>query len=286
MTLTQGIYADIPMSAYLADPCPEPSLSAGCAKTLINKTPLHAQREHPRLGKRPEGSSKAADIGSAAHELLLGGSQTIAVAPPDFEDWRQKAAQNFRKAARANGQTPMLHVDGARLNAMVDVSRLAIAQFGPGRAEQTVIWKESNGIWCRVRPDWITDDGQYVIDYKTCGDADPQSWVRKSLIGGGYEFSAAHYLRGVKKAGGEDRDRDYLFLVQESSEPYACSWVGVSPGLLELGQQKMARARQLWADCLGSGIWPGYGSNIHWAEAPTYAVWDFENREAIAQEAS
>jgi hypothetical protein len=68
-----GLHPAISADAYHADPAPAPSLSSSIAKTILHQTPRHAWFEHPRLNPNfePKDDSKF-DLGSVAHELLLG----------------------------------------------------------------------------------------------------------------------------------------------------------------------------------------------------------------------
>ena len=69
-----GIY-EIPATEYHADPCPEPSLSASVARTLIDRSPLHAWMQHPKLGGQQEEKPAARmSLGSAAHSVILQGN--------------------------------------------------------------------------------------------------------------------------------------------------------------------------------------------------------------------
>ena len=41
--------------------------------------------------------------------------------------------------------------------------------FTEGKPEQTIIWREDNGIWCRARLDWLHDSHLIIDDYKSTG---------------------------------------------------------------------------------------------------------------------
>ena len=43
---------DMPEADYHKDPSPTPSLSSSIAKLLVNESPYHAYRQHPRLRKQ------------------------------------------------------------------------------------------------------------------------------------------------------------------------------------------------------------------------------------------
>src|SRR5262245_43940260 len=82
-----------------ADVCPEPSLSAGLSKTLIDDSPRHAQNEHARLNPdRQDDEAQVLDIGTAAHALLLEGDTGVVVI--EASDYRTKLAREARDAAR------------------------------------------------------------------------------------------------------------------------------------------------------------------------------------------
>ena len=107
-----GIYT-IPLTEYIADPCPEPSLSASVAHTLITESPIHAFVQHPRLNKgRIESGSSKMDIGTIVHGLVLEGDESRLVIV-EADDWRTKVAKETRDAARLAGLVPVLAGDMA-----------------------------------------------------------------------------------------------------------------------------------------------------------------------------
>ncbi|MCC7183582.1 MAG: hypothetical protein IT509_08435 [Rhodocyclaceae bacterium] len=67
-----GIYS-APAADYHGDHlAPEPSLSASMIRLLLEASPLHAWRAHPRLGNCADDTRTAeSDCGTAAHAALL-----------------------------------------------------------------------------------------------------------------------------------------------------------------------------------------------------------------------
>ena len=108
MTITEpGLY-QMPLTDYIADPAPEPSLSSSLAHTLITQTPIHAFMRHPRLNPgAPREESNKMDIGTIAHGLLLEGDESRIVLI-EAEDWRTKEAKEQRDQAYADGKVPLL----------------------------------------------------------------------------------------------------------------------------------------------------------------------------------
>lgn len=278
MSLTAGYHHDVPMGSYVDDSiCAEPSLSTGIAQALIERTARHAWQEHAKLGGGSDEPTGRSDIGQAVHSLSLGGAPTVYVSA---NDWRTKAAQEARDAARAEGRIPLLASHERDVETAAANAKAAIARFGGGKPEVTMLWRDGL-VWCRGRADWLTDDGAYDLDIKTCENADPAAWIRSTLVQGGYDVQAA--LRTVGHETLTKRTRDVLFVLVEIKPPYAVSVVGLAPAFVELGRRKVAHAVKLWGECLRANKWPAYDQRIHYAEPPGWAEFGFEER-LIAKE--
>lgn len=273
--------AVVTMSAdqYHSDPCPSPSLSNSVANVLLARSPYHAWMAHPKLNPayRSDESSRF-DLGSAAHAILLEGDSTK-ICIVDAADWRTKTAKEQRDTARANGLLPILAKHDFAVKAMVLKARAFIEQselagiFTEGKPEQTLTWQEP-GIWCRSRLDWLTNDHQVILDYKTTDSAEPEAFIRQ--IGRmGYDLQTAFYSRAVHMAG-KCKTPTFVFLVQEVELPYACSLVGLSSAYNEIAQAKYLQATQTWRECLEANKWPAYPSVVCYAEPPVWAMKEHE----------
>ena len=276
-----GLY-QIPLTEYIADPCPEPSLSASVAHTLITQSPLHAFVQHPRLNKGviASGSTKM-DIGTIVHGLVLEGDESRVVIV-EADDWRTKVAKETRDAARLAGLVPVLAGDMGMIREIAAAAKSAIANselaeaFTPtaGKAEQTLVWQEGD-IWLRSRPDWLTHNHRLIIDLKTTtGSAEPSAWMR-TMLGNGNDLQAVLGLRGIKKLDPTSRCQ-FVFWVVETSPPYGTSFIGLDPVFIDMAERKLERAIQLWSDCSSMNVWPGYPSRICWISPP---AWAYTNEE-------
>src|SRR5215472_5163605 len=97
-----GIYPEMTIAEYFADPCPAPSLTQSLAKLLIARSPWHAKCAHPRLRdaapeEEVEQYVKAKAIGSAAHQMMIGRGKDIAIL--HFDSWRSGDAKKARDEA-------------------------------------------------------------------------------------------------------------------------------------------------------------------------------------------
>jgi hypothetical protein len=230
---------------------------------------------HPRLNPNGERDESAkADIGTIAHGMLLENDESRIVVI-EAEDWRTKAAKEARDAAYAAGKIPMLAKQERPIRKMVEVARSAVRNselalaWKNGTPEQTMIWQEGE-IWLRSRPDFLTNNHDLIIDYKTTtGSAEPNSWIRTAL-GNGNDLQMALGLRGLRKLFNAKAPQ-FVFMIQEQDAPFAVSFVGLSPQFIEMSEHRLERATQLWTDCIGMNVWPGYPNRICWVEPPAYA---------------
>lgn len=290
--LGAGFHDNIAEERYHRDPCAAPSLSSSIARILVDQSPAHAFRAHPRLGNADGEESSEMDIGSAAHAIILEGRDLIEELP--YDDLRTNAAKAARDAARAAGKIPLITRKAQAVRRMVKAVRAQLDahadardSFVPGKgvAEQTMIWREENGIWCRARIDWRPNSGRIIDDLKTTGtSANPDSFGRQ-FFSMGYDFRAAFYARGMKKLTGE---RWVMrFTVAEVDEPHALSVVQLHDEAVELADREVERAIRRWGECLSANEWPGYPNETVVIGAPAWRenqVLGVEMREHLARE--
>ena len=278
---------NIPEGDYHADPVAVPSLSRSTIRTLLNECPMIAKMKHPRLNPEfKEEQSGKFDLGTAAHALLLEGPDKVAVVQAD--DWRTNAAKAKRDEAYAAGMTPLLQKDFERAQEMAQVAEkclyrckeLGISDIRKDcDTELSLIWKEDNGVWCRVRPDIITKDRAVIVDYKTTGlTANPEN-KGKDIDNAGLELQDAFYRRGTR-ALFDGVDPVFAFLFQENEPPYMCSIVALIPEAQEMGDEEVEAGINIWKNCLDGNSWPGYPvDRIAWVSLPPYARARWEARK-------
>ena len=272
-----GVY-QMSHELYHADPCPVASLSRGTIMDLLNECPKRAWFNHPRLNPayRPDDDEKF-DIGKVAHSLFLEGIDKVEVL--NYDDWRKKEAQILRDDARKNDRIPLLKKQYDSVIELVEAAHKALFEselqldLGMGDSELTYIWREDEA-WCRVRPDWISKDRKIILDYKTTGSsADPDAFV-KSIISYGYDVQESFYRRGVKSV--EGKAPKFFFMVQETSEPYLCSFIALPPMFQSLGEQKVNWGLDIWRRCMETNRWPAYPNKVCFVDVPAWALTQWE----------
>lgn len=282
------ISRSMPMDQYVADPVTDhfpavlASLNSSIAKTLLSESPLHAWTAHPRLNPYHETSDPTKfDIGRVAHRMVIEGNED-GIAVVRANDWRTKAAQEERDTAVAAGKMPILEGQYIEVRQMVLTARQYIAAtselrdiMSDGVAEQVWMWQERDGVVLRCRPDWWSEKHRTVIDYKTtAASAHPARWSQSTMQQIGADIQGAMYRRALKAK--HVRLGQQVFLVQETSPPYACAAIALTETALTIADDKLNTAIDLWERCLAENLWPGYPQRIAWADPPAWAQAQWE----------
>lgn len=270
--MNAGYHEGIDLEKYIADPAPRPSLSTGIVETLCKRTAEHAHLMHPRLGGAGDTDTARGDVGSAVHAKVFGGKPVVF---GDWDDWRTKDSKAFRDDARAQGMIPMLAKTREQIERMAANVREALKFFGEGRPEVTMLWEDA-GVWCRARADWLTNDGLYDLDLKTCSNADPEDWSKHTIYNAGYDTQMALRARGHEILSGQPRTM--VWVLVEIEAPHAVSFVGAMGSVIDLASIKVKHAVSVWGKCLGSGEFPTYPRKIHWVDAPSRAEYEIKAR--------
>ena len=268
MINTPGIY-EIPATEYHSDPCPEPSLSASVARTLIDRSPLHAWMQHPKLGVQQEEKPEARlSLGKAAHSVILEGDWN-GIWFIDKDSFRTKAAQEERTKAIAAGVTPLLQKDRGTIAAMVAEFERAGMDRSGFETERTLIWKDkateaAPTIWCRARVDLLGD--RLILDLKTTAvPATPERWGRNLIWD--YAMQAGFYRRGYKALKG-GKPPAFRFIVQETTPPYSVAQFAFDGAGLDYADYLAEQAVWKWGECIKAQSWPSYAAGVNVMEAP------------------
>ena len=274
---------DIPAAEYHADDigAPRVTLSASIAHEIVAKSPLHAWMRHPKLGNGPRESTTAMDRGTRIHALVLGTPLELSVILAD--DYRTKAAQAQRDAAREQGLIPIL---ARELDEDSEAARCIVEQLKakgvvlPGNKEAVAVWEESATgvpVLCRGMMDHV--DSQYIDDLKTCASAHPDKLARRCTEYG-YHIQAAAYLSAIGKIhpslAGRIRFRWLFAEILDTAGtklPRAIVTVAHPSGaMLELGAALWQRAIDTWSRCLAEDRWPGYAESEAALDPPPWAM--------------
>ena len=300
---------DMPFKRYLADPTPEPSLTSSLIRDLLASAPRYVEENTSRLNPDyRESSTEKFDLGSAAHQVLIGGGRRIAWIP--YDSYRSGAAKAARAAAYDAEETPILEQHQSRTYAMADAARAQFVQnpdvgwiFRELQApdavadqadnvqrEVSIFWRET-GITCRCRPDLYArpgpnDEPPVIVHYKTTPEHLAAHTLPRYASNLGWHLTASHYAAGVAALTGLD-PRQY-FAIQQNRPPYLARVVRLPDIWYATGDMLRERAIAAWARCVRSGHWPGHSSGTldidlpPWVENTAVEIKDRRNAMADA----
>jgi hypothetical protein len=252
------------------------TLSKSTIHTMVSKSPLHAWYEHPQLGGNSCEASAAMDFGDIVHQLILGKGDGFAVG--EFDDWRTKAAREFKEDARAAGKTPILAHKLDECGAMVDAFERQVCAsdqcefYHPDCISELAMLFPADGALCQSLIDRTLLLAGKMWDVKTCPSAHPKAIAAK-IAQMGYDIQSELYQIGYEtllpQMGGRS---GFVFLFVETTPPYVVTPVTLSGEARAVADFKIRRAIPLWKDCLIADEWPAYGNETLTINPPPWAL--------------
>ena len=243
----------------------------------IARSPLHYWARYLDPNRVDPESTPAMAIGSALHThvLELDTWDQRYVTMPEGIDRRTKQGKAEWEAfnAASSGRTVLSKTDAELVMRMARAiyahPAAAFLLQRPGQAEQTYLWTdEATGLECKCRPDWMTTDGQLIVDLKTTEDASPAGF-RKSVANFRYHVQAAWYLDGLERATGK-RPEQFIFVCVEKKPPHAVAVYAASAEMVATGAITAEADLARLALCKEAGDWPGYSNQIEVIDLPPW----------------
>jgi hypothetical protein len=281
-----GIYENVPADVYHA----WPAASNSALTVLYDKSPRHLRAElvHPRA------ETDAMREGTALHVAVLEPqSFPLQYVRSEKFDRRTKAGKEGWAAfcAAHPGKIALEADDFDRITAMRDevlshpvASRLLSLAT---ERELSLVWDEDPDAWengttpanavrCKARIDADTGESHgMLLDLKRCEDASPSA-MRYTIRTRGYHRQGAKYLRG-SSAHGRVRDA-FVLIVVEPKYPHDVNTRFLGEDSLRLGARQCQRLLREYRDCLTSGQWPGYSTELAQIDVPAFAFTDEDYR--------
>lgn len=129
-----------------------------------------------------------------------------------------------------------------------------------GQAERTFYYVDPlTGVGCRVRPDWMAVFNGWIVDIKTAADASPNGFA-KSVTNYRYHVQDPFYTDGLKENGIDFKG--FCFIVVEKEPPHPTGVYFLPVEAKNQGRKEIRQNLNVYADCLSSGIWPGYTDQL------------------------
>ena len=233
----------------------------------INRSLLMHIKDSPEkfqyFKDNPPPPTPALIFGQALHKLVL----EIETFPDEFAiapkvDLRTKAGKEqmkyFKESMR--GKTIITADDYAVISEMakaIDKNVLCKALLS-GEKEVPYFWTdELTGEQCKCRADCITkiEDTTYIVDLKTCDNAETSKF-RNKAIDLGYHVQVAMYMDGVKaNIGG---DCAFVFIAIEKKPPYSINILLADDYLIQYGYDEYRHLLGMYHECKQDNNWYGY----------------------------
>ena len=231
-------------------------ISSSELKKLM-KSPMHLKH----YKENPQEDTPSLLFGRSAHKYILETYDfytEFAVAPicdrrtkEGKETWNKFIAESEGKDVITQEQFEQIEEMRKVMLATPFVSKLI-----NGEHEISYFWTdEDTGLKCKVRPDSINHKLKIIVDYKTCDNAETETFMRQA-IKLGYDLQASYYLDGVKANMGEDYI--FVFIAQEKKPPYAVNILQADDIFIRSGREVYKAMLQTYKECSESGRWYGY----------------------------
>jgi exodeoxyribonuclease VIII len=149
--------------------------------------------------------------------------------------------------------------------------RVADILESTGTGEMAVVWKdEETGLLCKGLVDRFCKCWGYTIvpDLKSCQDARPIEFS-KTVYNYHYHTKAAFYHDGL--AAIANVPRRFLWIAVESEQPHGIMIYDPSETMMQTGRRNYRRLLNAFAECLKSGVFPGYPLGEETIELPKWA---------------
>ncbi len=256
-----GVY-QVDEDTYHRDCVAGGSLSSSGARRLLDcPAKFDWERRNPRPPKREF------DLGHAVHTEILGvGSEFVLI---EAKDYNTKAAQEARKAAYADGKTPLLPKERAAVLEMAAAIRshpLAGALLSPARgvSEATLVARDpATGVWMRARTDKLPFKGRrrmIIPDLKTAHSVHRDA-LSRAVWDHGYYVQGVWYLKTAQLLDLCDEKAAFVFVFVEKTPPYLVAVVELDALAMAVGRLHAGNALVRYATCVAEGRWPGYGDD-------------------------
>jgi exodeoxyribonuclease VIII len=267
-----GIFEpDLFASSYAAKPDISP---ASTVAALLAEALQDFEAWQAKFIALPEGIGKTTKDGKALLAELDAQGKTGVEA--------DKHAQVMELAPPLLGKTLLAADDLAAVTAMTAAARAhpitrAIFQLPGGMAEHSIFWTDaSTGAPCRIRPDYMVPPCPafphgLIIDGKSNDDSSPAGFARSAWNSEMF-FQAAFYGDGFQQHFGTARPPVFAWMAQERDAPYATAYYAAPHDFVEYGRRRYRPLLKLFADCLQTGVWPGYATTVQDLALPGWAA--------------
>lgn len=284
-TTAVGVFPGLDESVYRADP----GINISALK-LMDRSPLHAKWAR----ENPSADTPAKALGRAVHMGILDPEAFAArvVCAPGFSKRTTAGRAEWDAFLVANAGKTILSLDEmvsceAMVEAVAGHPLAAKALATPGWSEVAFFWVDpKTGLRCKGLMDRYAP-GKFGLEIKTTRSAVAEDFDR-DIHRYGYHNQNAWYMNGILLAceqSGEaaPKQADPLFILVENAPPYGCAMRRLDPQASRIGELVNRAWLDRWAECVKTGVWPGYAETIETCGLPKWAQGPEEYMEPVEE---
>lgn len=132
--------------------------------------------------------------------------------------------------------------------------------------------KTKHPFWSKGLIDVLPDDGQTIVDIKTCEPRALESLrsMQRHIFDWGYAVQAGCYCDGYSFSSGEERTR-FKFIFVGSVAPYTCAVIELPFAAISFGADQYRNGANRFAECLATNKWPSMWDGEVELDLPEYA---------------
>ncbi|OOF51423.1 exodeoxyribonuclease VIII [Rodentibacter genomosp. 1] len=233
---------------------------------LIDKSPAH-------YFYREKKSTPAMIFGSAFHDLVLlpdKFTQLYCVMPEEL-NLRTKEGKVFKEKVESENLTVLSYTDYQHIEKMKESllnHPMADKLLAQGKPEISIFWRDSIGVECRCRPDFLNNSG-IIVDLKTTTDASPTGFA-KSIANFRYHVQDAYYSNGYFHAFGEP-PKGFVFIAIEKEPPYAIGVYTLDDIAKIEGENRFKANLETYKNALETNQWHAFSPQIETLSLPHWA---------------
>lgn len=249
------------MSRELYDQTPGCNFST--LKELL-RSPAHYQAALNAKATETEEDRARFMMGSAIHSCVLE-SKTLtdiyAIKPAGMS-FATKDGKMWREYQTLPIMSADMAVEVDNISKAVLNHPLARGILNRCAEREAMLQADIDGVLCKGLIDALGKDASgfpIVVDLKSTQDARARKFRQRVEWDFHYDLQASLYTSLAREC---DRgDATPLWIVVETTPPYAVIIYQPSAELIDSGKRKLQTVLELWKSCNESGIWPGYPNN-------------------------
>ena len=203
----------------------------------------------------------AMEMGTAAHCLILDGQEAfdaqyckkpddIKLTTKEGKEW--KASIGRKKILGTGGKDDPWNAVQGMAESLRQIEWYSGTDAEYIKRNEVSIYFDWFDVRCKARLDSVLVNEGIVLDLKTTDTVDPELFAKK-VVGLGYDFQAAYYVKAAEEAYG--KPFRFIFAAVERRAPYSVDLFEVSDEMLQEGTRKCEAALRRLKRCQKNEDW-------------------------------